>query len=172
MLEVTRALNAEKPSRLRQDLNSIRISTRQWNHFSARSASKPTHNFQICVVISECTPIAVCKSSVISAVKALVQLHRCRSTNDSVTQPELSQAVNLNNNSHSKFRQQWQRHQIHIWCFAITRHSSHQDFHRFLAFREFSRRAPLKHHTFLYSFPSTTSKCHLWISLTERHRLN
>lgn len=173
-LAVTRAPNAEKPSRHRQDLSSIRTSIRRWSHFSARSALKPTHSSPTCVVTSACTPIAVCKLSVISADRVSAQSLHYRSTSGSVTQPEpeeISRAINLNSNR-SKFHPQCQRRRTRICCCAITRHSSHQDSRRFPACREFSHRTLLKHRTFLCCFQSTTLRCHLWMSLTERLRLN
>lgn len=170
---VTRALNAEKPSRHHRDLSSTRTSIRQWSRSSARFASKLTLSSRTCVDTSECTLIVVCKLSVTSAVRVLARWLHCRSTSASVTQPDLVQTTraisNLSSN-HSKFHQQWLRHQIRIWCFAIIRHSFHQASRRFPVCREFSHRAQLKHHTFLYYFQSTTSKCHLWMSLTEKHR--
>lgn len=172
---VTHAPNAEKPSQRRRDLSSIRTSIRRWNRFSAKFVSKPTRSSRTCAVISECTPIVACKSSATSADKASAQWRRSPSTSASVTQPELaeiSRAINNLNSNRSKSHQQWQRRPIHTWCFAITRRSSRQDSRRFPACREFSHRAPRKHLTFLYCFQSTTSSCHLWTLVTERHRLN
>lgn len=172
--EVTLVPNAERHSRPHRDSSSTRTFTRRLSHSSVRFAWKPIPSSRICVDTSVCMLIVACKSNAISADKPSVQLHRCRSTSASVTQPDQSPQLAVNsqtviNRSHRQ--QPCRHHPIPTWCCAITPHSFRQDSHRFQASKEYFRHRQGNRHSQCSFQQSTASTYHRWpMSWTAKHR--